>query len=161
MKFLTGRSIFWISMTNCFRKFGRKIHPALEFLVNNNTMWCHFFPKLCTLILKFSDIISNFADGNVNFSTFETIWLILTPRHTFNEEIRTIFQQIITLLKNFSSELISYFRIFGPKVYPALEFSGKKYTQGNGTSPGTPNSKYPPWGAQDCTGFHPAQYSVI
>ena len=32
-----------ISMTTCFRKFDRKRHPALEFLANNNTMWCHFF----------------------------------------------------------------------------------------------------------------------
>ena len=43
-----------------------------------------------------------------------------------------------TLLENFSSKLISYFRIFGQKVCPALEFSGKKYTQENGTSPATP-----------------------
>ena len=48
------------------------------------------------------------------------------------------FQQNITLLQNFSSKLISYFRIFGQKIYPALEFSGKKYTQENATSPGTP-----------------------
>ena len=126
-------------MKTYFRKFGRKKkHPALEFLANNNTMWCHLFPKFCTLILKFSCIFSNFANGNVNFSTCETIWLILTPRHRFNEEIWTISQQNITLLQNFSSKLISYFRIFGQKVYPALEFSGKKYTQENGTSPGTP-----------------------
>ena len=38
----------------------------------------------------------------------------------------------------FFSKLISYFRIFGQKVYPASEFSGKTYTQENGTSPGTP-----------------------
>ena len=105
-------------MTTCFRKFGRKRDPALEFLANNNTMWSHFFPKFCTLILKFSYIFSNFANGNVNFSTFETIWLILTLRHTFNEEIWTISQQNITLLLNFSSKLISHFRIFGQKVYP-------------------------------------------
>ena len=43
-----------------------------------------------------------------------------------------------TLLWNFSSKLISYFRIFGRKVYPALGFLGEKYTQENGTSPGTP-----------------------
>ena len=41
--FWWGCSIFWISMTTCFRKFGRKRHPALEFLANNNTMWCYFF----------------------------------------------------------------------------------------------------------------------
>ena len=45
----------------------------------------------------------------------------------FNEEIWRISQQNITLLKNFSSKLI-----------PALEFSSKKYTQENGTSPNTP-----------------------
>ena len=33
-----------------------------------------FFPKFCALILKFSYIFSNFANGN--FSTFETIRLI-------------------------------------------------------------------------------------
>ena len=38
----------------------------------------------------------------------------------------------------FSSKLMSYFRIFGQKVYTALEFSGKRYTQKNGKSPGTP-----------------------
>ena len=81
-------------------------------------MWCRFFPKFCTLILKLPYIFSNFASGNVNFSTFETIWLILTPRHTFSEEIWTISQQNITLLQNFSSKLISYFRIFGQKVSP-------------------------------------------
>ena len=44
----------------------------------------------------------------------------------------------ITLLQNFSSKLIFYFRIIGQKVYPALEFSGKKYTQGNGKYLSTP-----------------------
>ena len=78
-KFLTGCSIFWISMTTCFRKFDRK--NTLKFLANNNTMWCHFCPKFCTLILKFSYIFSNFANGNVNFSTFESIWLILTTSY--------------------------------------------------------------------------------
>ena len=77
-----------------------------------------FVPKFCALILKFSYIFNNFANGNVNFSIFETIWLILTPRHTFNEEIWKISQQNITLLKNFFSKLISCFRIFGQKVYP-------------------------------------------
>ena len=38
-----------------------------------------FFPKFCTLILRFSYIFSNMANGNVNFP----LWLILTPRHTF------------------------------------------------------------------------------
>ena len=42
-----------------------------------------------------------------------------------NKEIWTISQQNITLLWHFSSKLISYFRIFGQKVYPALKFSGK------------------------------------
>ena len=59
----------------------------------------------------------------------------LTLRHTFNEEIWTISQQNISFLLNFSSKFISYFRFFWKK-YPALEFSGKKYTQENGTSYG-------------------------
>ena len=53
------------------------------------------FLKFCSLLLKFSYIFSNFA-------TFETIWLILTLRHTFNEEILTISQQNISFLLNFS-----------------------------------------------------------
>ena len=43
LKIVDGVFHFWISMTTCFRKFGRKRHPALEFLANNNTMWCHIF----------------------------------------------------------------------------------------------------------------------
>ena len=111
---------------NLLQKIWQKTNPALEFLANNNTMWCHIFPKFCTLILKFSYIFSNFANGNVNFSTFETIWLISTPRHMYNEEILTISQQNITLLQNFSSKLISY----------SVELLGKKYTQEN--APGRP-----------------------
>ena len=44
----------------------------------------------------------------------------------------------------FFSKLTSYLRIFGQKVCPALEFSGKKFTQENGTSPNTPTLQVPP-----------------
>ena len=61
----------------------------------------------------------------------------------FNEEIWTISQQNLPCFRIVLQNLISYFRIFGQNVYPALEFSGKKYTQENGTSPGTLTKQVP------------------
>ena len=82
-------------------------------------------------------MFSNFAIGNVDFSTFEAIWLILTLYRMFNDEIWTISQQNIYLCKiYFASKLISCSRILGQKVYP-----GKRHI------PGCPNiaSNLPPW----------------
>ena len=126
-KILTGVFHFWISMTTCFRRIGWKRHPASEFLANNNTMWCHFIQKFAFSFPKLSYIFSNFANGNGNVSTFETIWLILTLHHTFNEEIG-----------RFPRKILPCFRILLQNWYPALGFSGKKHSQQNGTSLGTP-----------------------
>ena len=52
------------------------------------------------------------------FSTVEAIWLILTLRHMFNEEIWSISLQNITLHYNFSSKLTFCSRIFRQNVYP-------------------------------------------
>ena len=123
-------------MTTCFRKFDRKTHPALEFLANNNTTWCHFFPKFCTFILKFSYIFSNFANENVNFSTFETIMADFYSTSYVQQRNLDDVPAKFTLLQNFSSKLISYFRI-----------SGQKYTQENGTS--RPNIASTPRGQGD------------
>ena len=87
------------------------------------------FPKFCTLILKCSYIFINFANVNVNFSTFERIWLILTPRHTFNEEIWTISQQNITLLWNFFFKIDILLWIFGAKSIPRkMAHPGENYS---------------------------------
>ena len=90
--------MFFISVTPYFRKFGQQIHPFLEFLAENDTPLTPFFPEFLPKILIFSYIFSNFAHQNVNFSTFEVIWLIFTFCQTFSEEILTNFPSIITLL---------------------------------------------------------------
>ena len=80
----------FILVTDCFGKFEQKRRPALVFLANNDPLTVMpFFQNLAFKFYCFY-VFSNFAHGNVFLSTFEAMWLILTLRHMFYEEIWSI-----------------------------------------------------------------------